>query len=174
MKRFLLITLCLMSLTQLAFSQTRVSAPGAIYRYGDMFRWKHNDTELTDRQYERYFDDELYHTYVGGHNQFNLGGACWMYGMLCLVMTVVEFDPKADSQSGSFYAYIGGANALICLGSVFTGIGKGRLDWVEKTFNSQNAATNEVSYATKFKISPSVLMTAQRDIGFGATVSFSF
>ena len=172
MKRFLLLTLCLFCFTTLVFSQTK--APGAIYRYGDTYRWKHNNTELTDRQYERYFDRELYHTYVGGHNQFNIGGACWMYGLLCVVMTVVEFDPKADSQSSSFYGYIVGANTLICLGSVFTGIGKRRLDWVEKTFNSKNAATNELSSSSKMKLSPSILLTAQRDVGLGATVSFSF
>ena len=153
--------------------------PGAIYRYGDMFRWKYNDTELSDRNYEKYFDDDLYHTYVGGSNQFNLGGACWLYGLTCAVLTVLEFDPKAGAgQSGRFYAYAGGANALICLGCVFTGIGKRRLDWVASTFNAQNAADNELSYSSKrqntMMLSPSVLMTAQRDLGLGATLSFSF
>lgn len=153
--------------------------PGAIYRYGDMFRWKYNDTELSDKNYEKYFDDDLYHTYVGGSNQFNLGGACWLYGITCAVLTVLEFDPKAGAgQSGRFYAYAGGANALICLGCVFTGIGKRRLDWVARTFNAQNAADNELSYSSKrqnaMMLSPSVLMTAQRDLGLGATLSFSF
>lgn len=152
--------------------------PGAIYRYGDTFRWKYNNTELSDKNYEKYFDDDLYHTYVGGSNQFNIGGACWLYGITCLVMTVVEFDPKADKQSGSFFAYAGGANALICLGCVFTGIGKRRLDWVERTFNIQNAADNELSYSSRIrnslKLNPSVLMTAQRDLGVGATLSFTF
>ena len=142
--------------------------PGAIYRYGDVFRWKFSNTELSDKNYDRYFDDDLYHTYVGGSNQFNIGGACWLYGLTCLVLTVLEFDPKADHQSGRFFAYAGGANALICLGCVFTGIGKRRLDWVEKTFNAQNAADNELS------LSPSLLMTPQYNLGLGATLSFSF
>ena len=38
----------------------------------------------------------------------------------------------------------------------------------------QNAADNEISYSSKVKLSPSVLMTAQRDLGVGATLSFSF
>ena len=101
--------------------------PGAIYRYGDVFRWKYSNTELTDKNYEKYFDDDLYHTYVGGSNQFNLGGACWLYGITCAVLTVLNFDPKADHQSTAFFAYAGGANALICLGCVFTGIGKARI-----------------------------------------------
>ena len=152
--------------------------PGAIYRYGDVFRWKFSDTELSDKNYERYFDDDLYHTYVSGSNQFNIGGACWLYGATCLVLTVLEFDPKASSQSGRFYLYAGGANALICLGSVFTAIGKRRLDWVARTFNELNAADNELSLSSKsnsfMQLSPSVLMTAQRDLGVGATLSFSF
>lgn len=156
------------------------SGPGAIYRYADTFRWKFNDTELSDRNYENYFDDDLYHTYVSGSNQFNIGGACWVYGVTFLVMTVLEFDPKANKQSGAFWGYAAGTNALICLGSVFTGIGKARLNWVERTFNAQNAATNEISSSgysrilESMRLNPSVMMTAQRDLGFGATLSFSF
>ena len=152
--------------------------PGAIYRYGDVFRWRYNDMELSDKNYEKYFDDDLYHTYVGGSNQFNIGGACWLYGVTCLVLTVVSYDPKADKQSAAFFAYAGSANALICLGSVFTGIGKARLNWVERTFNDQNAARNGVTYSSNIlnsvKLNPSIMMTAQRDLGFGATLSFTF
>ena len=146
----------------------KAPGPGAIYRYGDMFRWKFSDTELSDKNYDRYFDDDLYHTYVSASNQFNIGGACWLYGVTCLVLTVLEFDPKADSQSGRFYLYAGGANALICLGSVFTAIGKRRLDWVARTFNAMNAADNELSF------SPSLMVTPQWNLGLGATLSFSF
>lgn len=152
--------------------------PGAIYRYGDVFRWKYNDMELSDKNYEKYFDDDLYHTYVGGSNQFNLGGACWLYGITCAVLTVLSYDPKADKQSTAFWAYAGGANVLICLGSVFTGVGKARLNWVERTFNEQNAERNGVTYSSNIlnsiKLNPSIMMTAQRDLGLGATLSFSF
>ena len=173
----------------LSFSRTNIDeinwsyvmkdpGPGAIFRYGDTFRWKFNNTELTDKNFEKYFDDDLYHTYVGGSNQFNIGGACWLYGITCLVMTVVEFNPKADKQTTAFYAYAGCANALICLGSVFTAIGKRRLNWVERTFNDLNAADNELSHSSgvrnSLKLNPSVLMTAQRDLGLGATLSFNF
>lgn len=157
--------------------QVKNPGPGAIYRYGDKFRWKFNDTELSDKNMEKYFDDDLYHVYVTASNQFNIGGACWVYGITLLVMTVAEFDPKADRQSGTFFLYAGGANTLICLGSVFTAIGKRRLDWVERTFNSQNAADNELSYSkilNSMRLNPSVLITAQRDLGLGATLSFTF
>ena len=151
---------------------------GAIYRYADKFRWKYNDMELTDRHYELYFDDDLYHTYVGGSNQFNIGGACWLYSFTCAVIAVLMIDPKADKQDSSVYIYGAGANVLACLGGIFTGIGKGRLNWVEKTFNEQNAASNEVSYSSKsrnsFKLNPSILMSAQHDLALGATLSLSF
>lgn len=152
--------------------------PGAIYRYGDVFRWKYNNLELSDKNYEKYFDDDLYHTYVGGRNQFNIGGACWLYGVTCAVLTVLNYDPKADKQSTAFWAYASGANVLICLGSVFTGVGKRRLDWVARTYNEQTGASNGVTYSSNIlnsiKLNPSVLMTAQRDLGLGATLSFTF
>lgn len=154
------------------------AGPGAIYRYGDTFRWKFNDIELSDKNYEKYFDDDLYRTYVRASNQFNIGGACWLYGVTCAVLTVLSYDPKADKQSTAFFAYAGGANALICLGSVFTAIGKRRLNWVERTFNEQNGERNGVTYSSNIlnsmQLSPSVLMTAQRDLGVGATLSFTF
>lgn len=152
--------------------------PGAIYRYGDKYRWKRNDVELSDRDFEKYFDDELYHTYVGGSNQFNLGGACWVYSITCAVISVLMIDPKAKKQDSSVYIYAAGANILACLGGVFTGIGKGRMDWVERTFNERNAATNEVSYSAKginsVKLNPSLMMSTGNDLALGATLSISF
>lgn len=151
---------------------------GAIYRVADKYCWKRNNTLLTDRDYERFFDDELYHTYVGGSNQFNIGGACWVYGITCMVISICNIDFNSRKQDSSVYFYAGGANVLICLGCVFTGIGKGRLEWVEKTFNSQNAATNELSDSPRLlnsiKLNPSVMLSARNDLAFGATLSLSF
>ena len=84
--------------------EIKPQGPGAIYRFGDKFRWKFSDVELTDSNYDKYFDDDLYHTYVGGSNQFNLGGACLVYGVTCLVLSILEFDPWSDKQTDSFYA----------------------------------------------------------------------
>lgn len=158
--------------------EIKESGAGAIYRYADKYRWVRNDLELSDRDYERFFDDDLYHTYVGGSNQFNIGGACWLYSFTCAVIAIMNIDYKSRKQDNSVYIYAAGANVLACLGGVFTGIGKGRLNWVEKTFNEQNAATNEVSYTSKyrnsFKLNPSILMSAQHDLALGATLSLSF
>ena len=151
---------------------------GAIYRYADRFRWVYNDEELSDRNYERYFDADLYHAYITGSNMFNLGGACWLYSVACLAFSIWSFDLDSGSQSSSFYVYTAGAGVLACLGSVFNRMGKKRLNWVERTFNSQNAADNELSYSSgilnSVKLNPSIMLTAQRDISFGATLSLSF
>lgn len=151
---------------------------GAIYRLGDKFYWKYNKSELSDRDFERYFDDDLYHTYITASNQLNIGGGCWVYSIGCLVTAVLMFDFDSGRQPTSFYVYAAGANVLACLGCIFTGIGKRRLDWVERTFNSQYAASNEVSYSSgilnSIKLNPSIMMTAQRDLAFGATLSLSF
>ena len=84
--------------------------------------------------------------------------------VILLLFLCIVSKKKPDRK----YWILVGANALICLGCVFTGIGKRRLDWVEKTFNAQNAADNELS------LSPSLLMTPQYNLGLGATLSFSF
>lgn len=158
--------------------EIKQAGAGAIYRYADRFRWVYNDEELSDRNYERYFDDDLYHAYITGSNLFNLGGACWLYSVACLAFAIWTFEPGADSQSPSFFVYTAGAGVLACLGGVFTKMGKKRLNWVERTFNSQNAADNEISYSSgilnSVKLNPSIMLTAQRDISFGATLSFTF
>ena len=151
-------------------------SPGPIYRYGEVFRWKYNDMELSDRNFDRYFDDDLYHTYMGARNQFNLGGAGLTLGIGCTLLSILYFDPDAEKQSDTFYAYAFGANVLVCLGCVFSGIGISRLNWVERTFNARQA-----SYDTSFsriidsmKLSPSIMLTAGNDLALGASVSFSF
>ena len=140
--------------------------------------FRDNVSFVKGSNYEKYFDDDLYHNYVTGSNLFNLGGAGLLYGITCAVMTVLSFDTKADHQSAAFFAYAGGAVVLTGAGIVLTKKGKARLDGVERTFNSRNAADNETSFSSKNKsfmqLNPSVLMTAQRDMGLGATLSFSF
>ena len=151
---------------------------GAIYRYADRFRWVRNDLDLSDRDYERFFDVDLYHAYITGSNYFNIGGACWLYSAACLAFAIWSFEPGTCQQSASFFAYTGGASVLACLGGVFTHMGKKRLNWVESTFNSQNAASNELSYSSNIlnsiRLNPSIMFTAQRDLSFGATLSLTF
>lgn len=152
-------------------------SPGPIYRYGDLFRWKFNNIELSDKNYDRYFDDDLYHTYIGARNQFNLGGACCVIGLGCIAVSAFQFDPESRKQSGAFWAYSAAADAFICLGCVLTGIGISRLNWVERTFNAREAA-NDNSFTSRImdsmRLNPSVMLSADNDLAFGASVSFSF
>ena len=39
--------------------EIKQSGVGAIYRYADRFRWVYNNEDLSDRNYERFFDDDL-------------------------------------------------------------------------------------------------------------------
>lgn len=158
--------------------EIKPKSAGSIYRYADRYRWVRNDLDLSDRDYERYFDADLYHAYITGSNLFNIGGGCWLYSVACLAFSIWAFEPGTWDQSASFYAYAGGACVLACLGGVFTSKGKKRLDWVEQTFNSRNASNGGLSYSTgipgSVRLNPSILLTAQRDISFGATLSLSF
>lgn len=151
---------------------------GAIYRYADKYRWVHNNVELTDRDYERFFDADLYHAYITGSNLFNIGGACWLYSVACLAFAICSFDIESNQQSATFFAYAGGAGVLACLGGVFTHLGKKRLDWVERTFNSQNSFSsgnsNSSNILNTLKLNPSVMLTARNDLALGATLSLSF
>ena len=64
------------------------------------------------------------------------------------------------------FAY--GADLGICLGCIFRGIGKGRLNWVKDTYNSGR------SYSSTINFAPSLMMTAQRDMGVGASIVLTF
>lgn len=151
---------------------------GSIYRFADKYRWVHNDVELSDRDYERFFDADLYHAYITGSNLFNIGGGCWLYSVACLAFAISSIDLENSQQPAAFYAYAGGAGVLAILGSVFTNMGKKRLNWVERTFNSQNSFssenTNSSNILNTLKLNPSIMLTAQRDVSFGATLSLTF
>lgn len=151
--------------------------PGPLYRYGDVFRWKYNNMELSDKNYDRYFDDDLYHTYIGGRNQLNLGGASCVIGLGCIVLSAFQFDPESRKQNGAFWAYSAAADVFIGLGCALTAIGISRMNWVERTFNARQAAADNVQNSRimdSMHLSPSVMLTAHNNLAFGASVSFSF
>ena len=153
--------------------------PGPIYRYGETYHWKYNGMELSDANFDRYFDDDLYHTYIGARNQFNIGGAGLTLGIGCTLLSVLYYDRDKDfsHQSGTFYAYAYGADLLICLGSIFSGIGISRLNWVERTFNARQAdydSSHNSRIRNTLQLNPSVMLTASNDLALGASLSLSF
>lgn len=155
----------------------REPGPGDIYRYADVFRWKYNNMELSDRNFEKYFDVVLYHDYIVGSNQFNIGGAGLVFGVASTMMAGLSFDPSSRRQSKAFYAYACSAGVLYCIGGIFTHKGIKRLNNVVKTFNSHEAdyvSSNSSSALDAIKLSPSMLLTDRNDLAFGASVSVSF
>lgn len=153
-----------------------VNLYGEIERYKSEFRWKGTHKFLTEEEYSSIFNEDLYDTFKGAHKQFNVGRTFMTLGLGCLVVTCLSLygasqdDTKQAAEEdlaiAQLFAY--GADIGICLGCIFKGIGKGRLNWIENTYNSGK------SYSTKLEISPSLMMTAQRDFGFGASISISF
>lgn len=151
--------------------------PGDIYRYADQFRWKYNNMELSDRNYEKYFDVVMYHDYVVGSNQFNIGGAGLVFGVASTMMAALSFDPSSRRQSKTFYAYACSAGVLYCIGGIFTHKGIKRLNNIVKTFNSHEAdyvSSNSSTLMDAIMLSPSIMLTDQNDLALGASVSVSF
>ena len=151
--------------------------PGPIYRYGDVFCWKYNDMELSDKNYDRYFDVDLYHDYIVGRNQFNIGGAGLVLGVGSTLLAALSFDPSANRQNSTFVAYTSGACVLFCIGGIYTYKGIRRLNQVEKTFNERQAgyeASNHSSTLNSISLNPTLLLTTRNDLALGASVSLSF
>ena len=153
--------------------QVKEQGLGTIYRYGDKFRWLRNDMELSARDFERFFDDELYHEYIKGSNLFNIGGACWLYSFTCAVLCVMEVDFNSGKQDASFYLTAAGAGVLACLGYTFTNV----VVHVEGVRDhQQNAAGNDAtsSLINTVRLNPAIMLSSDHDLAFGATLSLSF
>ena len=154
----------------------KVKAYGQIERDKGNFYWKDTRKNLTSEEYAMILDDELYDTFQSAHRQFNTGRTFMGIGLGCLAVACISIVAGANESTkqameedfaiAQLFAY--GADVGICLGCVFKGIGKGRLNWVKNTYNSGK------SFSSNIQLSPSLMMTAQRDYGFGATVSLSF
>ena len=152
-------------------------SPGPIYRYGETFRWKYNNLELSDKNFSRYFDVDLYHEYIVGKNQFNIGGAGLTLGTGCLMLSILSIDPNTGSMNNSFYAYLGTAAILYCVGAVYTKKGIALLDKVERTFNERQANAQRSGAEKRLnsiELNPALLLTAQDNLALGASISFAF
>lgn len=153
---------------------------GRIDRHGSNLYWEKTGRELTDEECATYLGLELNDTYEGAHKQFNSGRTCMTVGLACLGMTVVfiaaaageEYAADAESYMDLATLFAVGADAGICLGCVFKGIGKHRLEWVKDTYNS--GRYEAVSNPIKLNFAPSLMMTAQNNLGLGASLVLTF
>ena len=154
----------------------KLNTYGQIERRRGNYYWKETGNYLTKQEYATILDDELLDTFESAHRQFNTGRTFWGIGLGCLAITCIScvaavnedtqqaFDE--DMAIAQLFAY--GADLGICLGCIFRGIGKGRLNWVKNTYNSGRSYSSTVNFA------PSLMMTAQRDMGVGASVVLTF
>ena len=157
-------------------SANKVKTYGQIERDKSSFRWKETGAFLTSEEYRMIFDDELYDTFQGAHSQFNTGRTFMGIGIGCLAVACISMVAgakeknkramEADFALAQLFAF--GADVGICLGCVFKGIGKGRLNWIERTYNSGRI------YSSNIYFSPSLMLTAQKEFGLGATLTFSY
>ena len=154
----------------------KLNTYGQIERRGSNFYWKETGKNLTKQEYATILDDELLDTFESAHRQFNTGRTFWGIGLGCLAITCISCVAAANEETqqafeedlaiAQLFGY--GADVGICLGCIFRGIGKGRLNWVKNTYNSGRPYSSTLNFA------PSLMMTAQRDMGLGASLVLTF
>ena len=157
-----------------------------IDRHGKELYWVDNGKKLTSQDYDNELKGDLFTTFRGGQKQFSNGNSLLYCGVVLTLASAMfyysylnsdphynldpSFTPQLDeTKLIGFYVTSIGADACFCLGFIFRGIGKGRMEWVKDTYNNTHSHG-----MTKIGLSPAVMMTAQRDLGLGATLSLSF
>ncbi len=153
---------------------------GKIDRHGSGLYWEDTGKELTDDECSTYLGLDLNNTYKGAHKQFNAGRTCIAVGIVCLGMTVgfiaeatgAKRDEDIEAYANAAAVFAIGADAGICLGCIFHGIGKHRLEWVKDTYNSGKYEAE--SKPVKLNLAPSLMMTAQNNVGLGASLVLTF
>lgn len=177
MKRITCLFACLIFLSASLSAQSVKNQLRQIDRHGDSYYWVDNNVKLTDDECHSILDMELYSTYKSAQKQFNKGKGWLTLGLVCagsaVATLVIASQDNMRYEDRVLYANMAtilefGADVGICLGCVFRGIGKGRMEWVKDTYNEGKSTASRVG------LSPSLMLTAQRDIGLGATLSFSF
>lgn len=185
MKRLLIFNVLLMFVATMCAQSVDVSNKAdarKIDKKGAGFRWNDTNMQISDSELADILGDDLYDTYLSAHNQVSRGNTCLMGGATCLALSIAGLvayanqpadftGKKADSAealvlAAQIVAY--GADAFICLGCVFRGIGNGRLRWVRDTYNSS------LTHSSTLSLRPSVMVSSQNDLAFGASLNFSF
>ncbi|MBO4560898.1 MAG: hypothetical protein J5705_02890 [Bacteroidaceae bacterium] len=149
-----------------------------IDRHKGYYYWVDNGMQLTDDECYNIFNNELFETYQSAQKQFNAGRSLLLVGLVSAGATVVllssvqvdatttDLTATSNYNLAMLLSYV--ADAGICMGCIFKGIGKGRLEWVKNSYNTGRYQSSKLS------LSPSVMMTAQNDLGFGASLRFTF
>ena len=157
-------------------NSNRSSVVGLIDRHKSIFQWEDTGRDLTDYEYKTIFDDELYDTYCSAHRQFNAGRTLQFVSLgLAAVSTIFMIGSissgGAEEFVGGMYVFFTAANITFATGSIFKGIGKGRLEWIKNTYNGRIISNSNTS---SLNVAPTLMMTAQKDLGLGASIVFAF
>lgn len=169
-----------------------------IDRHKGNLYWEDTREKLTPEEYSLILDDNLFTTFNSARQQYKSGRGLIFSGLIFVAAAVVAYDSYLssgyylnyvkyydDSKLGTFYVMSFAADACFATGFVFKGIGKGRMEWVKDTYNYGDLSKTPVEpkprqggrqnfYSSTLQFNPSLLMTAQRDLGLGASMIFTF
>ena len=208
MKRFILLLffsafislVCGQSVNEVHLKDVSINK-GTIDRHRANLYWEDTDCKLTDEEYARILDDNLYSTFKSAHGQYNAGRVFMTLGFVSAGVAVTSLmlfaETRGYDKNGEYHVEPGyvdlfvlsaaAANVGICFGSIFKGVGKGRLDWVKDTYNSGGVSSNnrgnqqersrggrQTFYSSTLFLNPSLMMTAQNELGFGVSFNLSF
>ncbi len=155
-------------------------------RDGELY-WSDN-TYNTPEELRNILGTELFETMSSATRQVRKGNKCMFAGVICAAGTIymigsafnilasIDYSTTPSADENRANRFLTGAqvlaipaDALICLGCIFRGIGNKRLDWVRQTYNRL-----PVQKSAKFSLNPSMSFSPQNDLAFGGTMTISF
>lgn len=159
----------------------RLDSRTIAYKDGELYWSDHSFN--TPEEMEVILGKELYQTTTSASHQVKIGNRFMFAGVLCaagvLYTVATAYGNTINSSSYDPYRVQGlltvsqilavPADAFICLGCVFRGVGNGRLKWVRQTYNRL-----PIQKSSKFSLNPSMTLSPLNDLAFGGTLSISF
>lgn len=158
---------------------------GEIYRHKGQLYLADGNLELSNPNTPNVLDPTLSRIYKSAQKQYKNGNTFLYIGCGSLGMSIINIILNAslsnyaydyDYDTYAFFASMSllfalGADAGICLGCVFKSIGKHRLEYIKNKYNS---GTHNLSASTPTLRFAPAMLTAQHNIGLGASVVLNF
>lgn len=159
-----------------------------IYRRKGNLYLERTGSKLSSDACSYILGDDLYSQYKKAHSQYNLGKTFKIIGIVCVAAGVISIAAGGESHTYTEYDYRGnivyqeGGDADYSQG--YTYLALGAASFIPGIIIKKKAAkkidgivdkNNYGNYtSTKIDVSPSLMLTAQNDIGMGVLFSFSF
>ncbi len=160
---------------------------GEIYRHKGQLYLADGNLELSNPNTPNVLDPTLSRIYKSAQKQYKNGNTFLYIGFSSLGLSIMNiilsasvsdtyYDYASSFDSYAFYTTMSllfalGADAGICLGCVFKSIGKHRLEYIKNKYNS---GTRNLSASTPTLRFAPAMLTAQHNIGLGASVVLNF